>query len=182
MAMSHPPRYSQKIGPAHRTSTAPRIGKALRRIPVHTLQPFSRSVPDSLVKPDSILTNSQVSRGQPGIRRRASRIACRHLRTPRQLRLMAHPLMPSPRGPIPRTWRVILQFAGPFTVHHPEDPEDIPFITLASPLHGSWKLPSKLQNSWGLQTPSIIAVGQLLFALQLPKPARHVAPSWSVFR
>ena len=78
--------------------------------------------------------------------------------------------------------RVILQFAGPFTIHHPEDPEDIPFITLASPLYGSWKLPSKLQNSWGLQTPSIIGVGQLLFALQLPKPARHVAPSWSVFR
>ena len=41
------------------------------------LEPFPLwpSVPDSLFKPDSILTNSQVSRGQPSIRRTARRIA-----------------------------------------------------------------------------------------------------------
>ena len=33
-------------------------------------------------------------------------------------------------------------------------PEDIPSITLASPLYESWKLPSKLQNAWGFQTAS----------------------------
>ena len=41
------------------------------------LEPFPLwpSVPDVLFKPDSILTNSQVSRGQPSIRRTARRIA-----------------------------------------------------------------------------------------------------------
>ena len=45
-------------------------------------------------------------------------------------------------------------YVGPFTIHHPADPEDIPSITLASPLYESWKLPSKLQNAWGFQTAS----------------------------
>ena len=47
------------------------------------LEPFPLwpSVPDSLFKPDSILTNSQVSRGQPSIRRTARRIACEDLAT-----------------------------------------------------------------------------------------------------
>ena len=83
--------------------------------------------------------------------------------------------------------RLILQFAGPFTLHHPEDPEDIPFITLASPFyrstsHAHSRLGSclaSIRTAGACRQPALLRFANSRSGSSSPSSHQTIPPSWS---